>query len=345
MISRWPSSKTKRAPQKVHPLPAPTLIRRPEPLVLRPRPRSVHAPVPQLRAIDLEPVLLRAERDAPRSKPVTEGDKKPRFSIGDRVRTTPAAGPFAGRVGEVTQITRFATVVVRFDEPAGCTEELFHSSDGSDLEPAAPPVAIHWSQGARDPDAPVAAPRPAGSRFVKGQRVRCVDAGVWKGSRLTVGREYTITGVDGDGDVWVTGDNGAPHTCCHPQRFEPLPSETPERGDWTPPGWTRLPGNVVEYAYDKNEHGNWDRVVSQVSPRSGTFGAFTNGSDEVRGGAALPLAQACCAALSIELHELSPTQGFYAAHPSFTDGPVAYGRDAESCARAALAALHARGMR
>lgn len=57
------------------------------------------------------------------------------FRVGDRVRTTSAAGPFAGRDGEVTQITRFDTVIVRLDGPVGCAVELYHSADGSVLEP------------------------------------------------------------------------------------------------------------------------------------------------------------------------------------------------------------------
>jgi hypothetical protein len=152
---------------------------------------------------------------------------------------------------------------------------------------------------------------------------------------MTPGRVYRVRSTIGD-CLLVTDDVGDGANVIA-SSFTPATAPAPagER-EWTPPGWTVPWAKRPEViGYGDNARAwpamNGDRVVDYSWTRS----------RHQREGGAPTLAQACCAALGIELHELSPTQGYYAAHPSFTDGPVAYGRDAEDCAKAALEA-HAR---
>lgn len=290
MISRWPTSKTKRAPQKVHPLPdKPSLtIIRPAPLALR---RSVHPPVTQLRAIDLEPVPLRAERCAP----------KPRC-------------------------------------PGGC-------ADGNGLGGCAAhrvePPRDYWA----DNPMQVAAPQPAGARFVVGALVRLTFAiDTTHCARRQKGREVVVyKTADNHGNLWVrdgrAGGGEYKEICVHWRDVEPLPSETPEGGDWVPPApWIADADGDYGYGAKYMESAAKRRCAKD----NGSVLWFDDSESKHRGGRAPTLAQACCAALGIQVTKALS----FAIEAHDADGnALAVGADAESCARSALAALHARGMR
>jgi hypothetical protein len=218
----------------------------------------------------------------------------------------------------------------------------------------------------------LAAPQPTAAPatphvWAAGQWAKCVTNRITGSfvAWLTIGKAYDVVSVDEFGQPIVVNDEGhtiayagklftpatapaRPSDCecarglrCVPCALDGAPATAPapagER-EWTPPApW--VVDSDGDYGYGAKYSD--PRAMQYVMAHRTSFAWGDHARKPTATGAAPTLAQACCSALSIELHELSPTQGYYAAHPSFTDGPVAYGRDAEDCAKAALEA-HAR---